>query len=398
MTIEAVIGANYGDEGKGLFTEHLCRNRPSPLVVLSNGGCQRGHTVNNVELGIRHVFHHFGSGTLLGVPSIFSKTFLLNPIKYVEEKRELKKIGIKPMVFRTPSCLLQLPSDMFTNQMLEKARGQSKHGSCGWGIWETIVRNDMHKRLTFEDFASLDYEMKKSVLLEEIEWQACKRLEDYRSSIDYSTMECIMSEQFIKHFIQDFEEMERDVKVLDNDNLLEADLDACECDVETLIVENGQGLLLDKKYAPIDEHGRTDIHTTPSKCGLEGVVEAIGDDGCIRDISANYISRTYFTRHGAGPFPEEDNNISFKDETNIPNGYQGSLKFGKIDDAAAAKLLDRIASNSTFNGKPARECNFVLTHCNEVDPHKMLKDFAKFFSYEDDSCTIEKSLKNNWQS
>ena len=79
MTIEAVIGANYGDEGKGLFTEYLCRNRPSPIVVLSNGGSQRGHTVSNHETSIRHVFHHFGSGTLLGVPSVYSKTFLLNP-------------------------------------------------------------------------------------------------------------------------------------------------------------------------------------------------------------------------------------------------------------------------------------------------------------------------------
>ena len=146
MTVEAVIGANYGDEGKGLFTEYLCRSRPSPIVVLSNGGSQRGHTVNNVEKGIRHVFHHFGSGTLLGVPSVYSKTFLLNPIKYIEEKRELEKVGIKPIAFRAPSCLLQMPSDMFTNQTLEKARGQSKHGSCGWGIWETV--NGEHKLTT----------------------------------------------------------------------------------------------------------------------------------------------------------------------------------------------------------------------------------------------------------
>ena len=67
MTIEAVIGANYGDEGKGLFTEYLCRSRPSPIVVLSNGGSQSDHTVNNPEIGIRHVLHHFGSGTLLGI-------------------------------------------------------------------------------------------------------------------------------------------------------------------------------------------------------------------------------------------------------------------------------------------------------------------------------------------
>ena len=381
MTIEAVIGANYGDEGKGLFTEYLCRSRPSPIVVLSNGGSQRGHTVNNPEISIRHVFHHFGSGTLLGVPSVYSKTFLLNPIKYIEEKRELEKVGIKPIAFRAPSCLLQMPSDMFTNQTLEKARGQSKHGSCGWGIWETIVRNSQHRKMMFETFASLDYEMKRSVLLEEIEWQLCSRLEDCKQHIDYSTMECIMSEPFIKHFIQDFEEMAKDVKALGSDDLLDCEY---KYGVETFIVENGQGLLLDKKYAPIDKNGRTDIHTTPSNCGIDGAIAAIGNGCCSEGIVANYISRTYFTRHGAGPFPEEDSSLKFKDETNISNVYQDSLKFGKIDETSAAQLLTRIRLDSS-RSYTSRKSNLVMTHCNEVAVHSSLKSTVKFISNEDDS-------------
>ena len=157
MKIEVVIGANYGDEGKGLFTEHLCRNRPKPLVVMSNGGCQRGHTVNNVERGARHVFHHFGSGTLVGAPTLCSNDFLLNPIAFVKEHDELVKLGTSPDVHRMSRCTLQLPSDMFINQQLEKHRSASnaRHGSCGWGIWETKVRNKQFKTLTAEDFLSL---------------------------------------------------------------------------------------------------------------------------------------------------------------------------------------------------------------------------------------------------
>ena len=391
MKIEAVIGANYGDEGKGLFTEYLCRNRPAPLVVLSNGGSQRGHTVNNAEKGIRHVFHHFGSGTLLGVPSVYSKTFLLNPIKYIEEKRELEKAGIKPIAFRAPGCLLQLPSDMFTNQMLEKARGQSKHGSCGWGIWETIVRNNQHRKMTFEAFASLDYEMKRNVLLEEIEWQFCARLEDYKRHIDYSTMECIMSEPFIKHFIQDFEEMADDVKVLDNNDLLDVDWGIFwPRDIETLIVENGQGLLLDKKYAPVDENGRTDIHTTPSKCGVEGSLEAVGDvkSSGIKAI-ANYITRTYFTRHGAGPFPEETEGLFFPDKTNHPNDYQGTLRFGRMTEKHSEALLDRVHLDILRENESVKEYNIVITHCNEMELTQTLAEVANFISFNDNSKEIE---------
>ena len=63
MEIKAVIGANYGDEGKGLVTNFLARKAISenkcPIVVLNNGGAQRGHTV--VVGNNKHIFHHFGT-------------------------------------------------------------------------------------------------------------------------------------------------------------------------------------------------------------------------------------------------------------------------------------------------------------------------------------------------
>ena len=391
MTIEAVIGANYGDEGKGLFTEYLCRSRPNPLVILSNGGSQRGHTVNNVEKNIRHVFHHFGSGTLLSVPSIYSKTFLLNPITYIEEKQNLEKDGIKPIAFRAPSCILQLPCDMFTNQIIEKARGFGKHGSCGWGIWETKVRNKDYNTLSFQEFASYDFQKKKTTYLDCLEWQIENRLRGVYEPLYIEELKYVKDDNFINHFIQDFEQMEKDVRVLDNDNLLEADLDICKINIETFIVENGQGLLLDKKYAPIDSNGRTDVHSTPSYCGMIGVVEALGCRLCTSNIVANYISRTYFTRHGAGPFPEEDQKIRFEDKTNIPNKYQEALKFGSIDETSAAQLLTRIAFDAVCNGYAAKAYNLIMTHCNEIEPYRSLKNNAKFFSYDDDSKKVVKA-------
>ena len=386
MHIEAVIGANYGDEGKGLFTEYLCRNRPSPLVVLSNGGCQRGHTVNNVEHGIRHVFHHFGSGTLLNVPSVFSKTFLLNPIKYIEEKKELESIGIKPTAFRAPGCLVQLPCDMLTNQAIERARGFGRHGSCGWGIWETKVRNSEHALLSFEQFASYDCKKKMATYLDCLEWQIENRLKGVYAPIYAEELSHVKDNGFIAHFIKDFEDMAREVKALDSDSLLEADLGICGFDAETLVVECGQGLLLDKKYAPIDENGSTDIHTTPSSCGMVGAVDAVGDGIDASIVTANYVSRTYFTRHGAGPFPEEDASVAFKDETNISNEYQGSLRFGKIDETSAAQLLIRIAYDALGGCVPnANRYNLVMTHCNEAMPSAKAMSHASFFSFEDDS-------------
>ena len=45
MKIYAVIGANFGDEGKGLVTNKLAEKLTNAIVVRHNGGAQAGHTV-----------------------------------------------------------------------------------------------------------------------------------------------------------------------------------------------------------------------------------------------------------------------------------------------------------------------------------------------------------------
>ena len=382
MNIEAVIGANYGDEGKGLFTEYLCRNRPKPLVVMSNGGCQRGHTVNNKEHGVRHVFHHFGSGTLVGAPTLFSKTFLLNPIAFAKEHDELRKLGVLPDAYRSPECVLQLPSDMFINQQLEKHRSLSgsKHGSCGWGIWETIVRNKSYKPLLFEDFLNLDMESKKKYLDDALDWQIENRLRcEDGLKIDESILKIIRSKSFCNHFIDDFCGMEMNCVCLESDNLVEC---AENAGYETIVVENAQGLLLDKKYAPKDENGRTDIHSTPSKTGTEGALDAVGDYAKADSIVLNYISRTYITRHGAGPFPENTSGLSYDDITNCPNEHQDAMRFGKMTYEVAKALLERMSVDSKGTQK-----KLALTHMNEARC-RLLEENADYFSYDDDSTSI----------
>ena len=89
MQGSVVIGANYGDEGKGLMTDFLCRQHSADLVVRFNGGAQAGHTVVTPE-GERHVFHHIGSGYFAGVPTYLSKFFVSNPVLFKQEYQELR--------------------------------------------------------------------------------------------------------------------------------------------------------------------------------------------------------------------------------------------------------------------------------------------------------------------
>ena len=96
---QAVIGAVYGDEGKGRLVDYLASLTPT-LVVRHNGGAQAGHTVVTPE-GLRHVFHHFGSGTFVGSPTYLSRFFIVNPLIWSQEASVLPLI---PRVMVSPEA------------------------------------------------------------------------------------------------------------------------------------------------------------------------------------------------------------------------------------------------------------------------------------------------------
>jgi len=82
--IKIVIGSNFGDEGKGLITDYFANQYPNGIVVRFNGGVQASHTVITPN-SIRHMFSHFGSGTLSGLPTHLSEFFIANPIIFKKE-------------------------------------------------------------------------------------------------------------------------------------------------------------------------------------------------------------------------------------------------------------------------------------------------------------------------
>ena len=94
--VKVIVGANYGDEGKGLGTDYFCSLNPeSTIGVLTNGSAQRGHTVDTKD-GHHHVFHHFSSGTFNNIPTYITDSFLINPMAFVKEYNELMAKGFQP--------------------------------------------------------------------------------------------------------------------------------------------------------------------------------------------------------------------------------------------------------------------------------------------------------------
>ncbi|MBI1271885.1 adenylosuccinate synthase [bacterium] len=332
-----VIGANYGDEGKGLITDYLSRKYAgSCLVTRFNGGAQAGHTVVDYKTSKRHVFSHFGAGTLAGAPSYLSEYFIVNPLLFVKELKELSNKGIDPEISINENALVSTPLDMLINQALERKREKQKHGSCGIGINETVTRSATFPgyRIRVKDLFDSRGIEKKLTLLEK-EWLPL-RLSALALRPDH--LETQLAGASIDNLNKGF--LEALKTMLERAFVTRADAPG-QYDVE--IFEGAQGLLLGED--------RMDLfpHLTRSRTGCANALQLIEgkakEPGKIERIEIIYVTRTYLTRHGAGPLAKEGElPPSFsglgKDKTNIENPFQGKLRYGPLYSATLKNSID----------------------------------------------------------
>jgi adenylosuccinate synthase len=331
----AVVGANWGDEGKGMLVDYLCQTG-GEVVVRFNGGSQAGHTVVTPD-GLRHVFGHFGSGTLYGVPTFLSQYFICNPVLFFREQQHLHSMGVTAQVFAHPDCLVTTFADMMINQRKEAKRGDKAHGSCGVGVHETIQRSAVSElKITMSDLWNRSNTLPGKIA------EICDRYAKFR------TGESIREPGMIEVFLKMCEGFANAVHP--------AGIGQC----TDPIFEGAQGLLLDQ--------GRTEFHphVTHSNTGMKNVKALCAQAG-IAEVETYYVSRTYLTRHGAGPLPGEDPAMAFEDTTNIPHPWQGAIRFAPLDSG----LRDRCAADCGGDYK------LVLTHCDQLEP----KQLAELYSY-----------------
>ena len=360
--IKIVIGANFGDEGKGLMTDYFChqaeQRNENCIVVLHNGGAQRGHTVTT-PTGIKHVFHHFGSGTFCGADTYCSKDFILNPMVLHQEFDELNELGYVPKVYIHPLCQISTPFDMILNQIIEEHRSGNRHGSCGMGIYETLLRakEDKYSILFGELLFLTDEQIRNRLCMIRDEWVKTRfRMEDIEF-ISEEWANIINSSSLIDHYLVDLKFM-RDVSVKTNNSVLSG--------YKNIVLEGGQGLLLDQNntdYFP---------HLTPSNTGCKNPLEIISKSFSNKEnikIEVCYVTRTYLTRHGAGLLDNEckreDINKDMFDQTNLPNPHQGTLRYGHL---ITSDLISRISEDFKIfsNQYPFNlTCSLAITHLNE---------------------------------
>lgn len=316
-TAFVVIGAGYGDEGKGMVTAALVKEHQISKVMRFNGGPQAGHTVQDGDK--RHVFSHYNSGLMYGADTYFGDHAICNPIVVEREYNELVKSGIvttPPRIAYHPNSKFTTIYDMVINNLVEQQRGTKAHGSCGLGINETIRREnagfrvmvDYSHQAIIEDFENI----RANWVERRIEELGITNIPPEMQRI-LSTPARIHAEQFIEAFNKfrfgEFYNFEFD---------------------SDLVMEGAQGLLLDEQFGEFP-------HVTPSMTGLPQAISNVKNlfdlNGNFFQVQPVYVSRTFLTRHGNGPFVEDNPfvEMTYVDATNVTNQFQGNFKYGVLD-------------------------------------------------------------------
>ena len=356
--VYAVIGANYGDECKGLATATISKTKKSTLNVLFNGGPQRGHTVCSDSKS--HVFHNFGSGTFEKADTYYTCHFMANPKYFIHERKELISImgDILPKVWVDKNTQITTPWDIYINQFLEESRGKERHGSCGHGIYETFHREELGLAVRYGEIRNMDLRERLNYFTDLRNTYFAARLNEIRKEknchFTANFLEIFFSDQVMYDFMEELKEFFL---------LTYYAPDCIYSFYDNIIFEGGQGLALDmdnKEEWP---------HLTPSHTGSDWIIEEINKHTELQNCTINviYVTRTYITKHGAGPLKNSFSPLDYGlvDNTNIYNKWQGTIRYAFLNVTEMENRCNKDFSKwKTVSNKVRKE--FFISHYNYV--------------------------------
>ena len=129
--VHAIVGANWGDEGKGKITDMYAAK--ADIVIRFQGGANAGHTIIN-EKG-KFALHQLPSGVCYPhVTNIVGNGVALDVPKFIAEINELKKKGVEPRVLVSERTQVTMPYHVLFDQYEEERLKGKQFGSTKSGI------------------------------------------------------------------------------------------------------------------------------------------------------------------------------------------------------------------------------------------------------------------------
>lgn len=281
--VDVVLGAFYGDEGKGKIIDYLSKD--SKYAVRFSGGNNAGHTIE-VD-GKKFAFHLIPSGILnKNVKAILGNGVVIDPKVLIDEINNLKANGYKvDNLYISEKAHLILPYHIELDKILEDRRKNNKIGTTKRGIGPAYCDKYERCGIRMEDFIGKEFKQK---LKENIENKNII-LKAYGSSeLDFNKVYKEYNEyaKILKNYVCDTTTMIH--KAIKNK--------------EKILCEGAQATLLDVDFGSYP-------YVTSSNPTIGGVSTGAG-------IGAKYINevygviKAYSSRVGEGPYITE-----LKDET-----------------------------------------------------------------------------------
>jgi adenylosuccinate synthase len=284
MGVTAVIGLQWGDEGKGKIVDVLCER--ADLVVRCQGGSNAGHTV--VTDGRKFVLHLVPSGILReGAVCLIGNGVAVDLELLAAELRDLEAAGIKTegRLVVSRRAHLVLPHHKRIDQAEEAGRGGAKIGTTMRGIGPCYT--DKYGRFGIRLGDLLDPSVVgtriRAAALAHAGGPAGSRGPGERPAFNADEVDA-----YCRKYLPLVKEVAGDVAAILVDAL---------ADAKEIVLEGAQGFLLD-----ID-HG-TYPYVTSSNTGVHGLTTGSGLPPSAID-SVVGVLKAYVTRVGEGPFPTE---------------------------------------------------------------------------------------------
>jgi len=275
-----VIGAQWGDEGKGKIIDILTEN--ADAVVRFQGGHNAGHTL--VIDGDKTVLHLIPSGIfndakcIIGNGVVLHLPTLIKEIQYLESKG----IDIHSKLMISSQCPLILPSHILIDEARERSLGKKSIGTTGRGIGpvyeDKVARRVVHVMDLFEE------ELFRSKL---------SSLIDYHNFIlkELFDADGVDAEEISKDWMDQFDKIRN--LVVDSSKTV----NEFRASNSNILFEGAQGSMLD-----IDQGTYPFVTSSSTLSGASSLGSGIGPldiDGVLG------ITKAYATRVGSGPFPTE---------------------------------------------------------------------------------------------
>lgn len=280
MTAVAVVGSQWGDEGKGKITDFLSKD--ATMAVRSNGGNNAGHTIeiDGKDFKMRLI----PSGIFAASKgAVIGNGVVINPEVMFGELDNLEKNGIDISKLRISNrAHIIMPYHIKQDEYQEEAKGANKIGTTKNGIGPTYMDKasrvgirvcDLLEKDTFEEKLRANLKEKNELFTKVYGKPALKFEDIFDKYYEYG--------QKMKKYVTDTSVLVNDA--LDND--------------EKVLFEGAQGIMLD-----IDEG--TYPYVTSSNTISGGIASGIAI-GANRLNTVIGVCKAYTTRVGEGPFPTE---------------------------------------------------------------------------------------------